>query len=152
MTQMAPGAAGLAPPLPLVRSQELGRASTQSMGLGQGKWGDPQIMLYKQTRQPDVQSGGIKFGGWQGRRGGGLLKWEGSCTRASCWSLSLASIGMGVGVEAWDKPSRVPVLCCPASPAWASPCGKPGQHCSVSHPLGNEPVFFVRSVDQEHYL
>lgn len=76
VTQMAPGAAGLAPPLPLVRSQELGRASTQSMGLGQGKWGDPQIMLYKQTRQPDVQSGDIKFGVWQGRRGG-LLKWEG---------------------------------------------------------------------------
>lgn len=113
---MAPGAAGLAPPLPLVRSQELGRASTQSMGLGQGKGGDPQIMLYKQTRQPDVQSGGVKFGGWQGGSGGDS-KWEG-VLNTSCWLLSLASIGMGLGCKPRTNPLVSPssLLSQPAQP------------------------------------
>lgn len=61
---------------------------------------------------------------------------------------SLASIGIRVGDQ---RPVVVPTLL-----ALSLPSPDPGQsvldsgHHSVSHPLGNEPVFFARSVDREH--
>lgn len=106
----APGAARLAPPLPLVGARQ---GQRRGVGLGQGKWGDPQIMLYEQTRPPDVQSGGVKFGGWQGGRGalGGVGRGP---EHEVAVALSLASVGMGVGVEAQVEPHGVPFLACPA--------------------------------------
>lgn len=163
ITQLVSGAAVLAPPRPQVRgSQEPGRASMGACGggwaFGPGEWSVPQIMLYKQTRQPlhpEWRCQGLELVGGGGA-GAGKRRSPGGLGRGPELKLgtaqSLASIGIGVGGQS-PGTCGVPVLRAPSLPS-PDPVRSvlDSGLCSVSHPLGNEPVFFARSVDLKHYF
>lgn len=132
-----PGAADLAPPLPLVGSQEPGEIQGQ-VGLGQGRWGDSQIMSYK----PDSFRSRVGVSGL-------VTGWVGQLLEELLVAPSLAAQEAGWGgsqaCPLWrllTALSQLPGL------RWASRHWTLARHCLVPRPLGNEH-FFARSVDQE---
>lgn len=84
--------------------------------------------------------------------GKGEVGWEdfGVRQRALNVSMEPGLIGMEVGVTAVDRPPECQAPSCPCHSdlvGWS--VLDSGWTLGCSHPLGNKPVFFARSVDQE---
>ena len=118
-------------------AQEPGTASTGACGggwaLGRGSAVSHRSCCISKADDPDIPRGNVKVGaGWWGW-GGGLLVVSCHLEHGFC-----RNRGRG------KHPGQAPRWrACPHQTlTWASQCWTQAERCSVSHPLGNEPVFF----------